>query len=144
MRLLVFTDGAASGNPGPAGIGVVITTEDGSPLLQCAEPIGEATNNVAEYRALLRAVELLRAWEGFVEQVTICSDSELLVRQLRGEYQVRAAHLQPLWEAVRTRLQSLGVPVTIEHIPRERNREADRLARWGARLSGMREPNAGL
>ncbi len=137
MRLVVFVDGAASGNPGPAGIGVVITTEDGVPLVQCAEPIGRATNNVAEYRALLRAVELLQHWDSPIEQITIHSDSQLLVRQLQGDYQVRAKHLAPLWEMVRRAIQQLGIPVRVEHVSREANRAADRLARLGARVAAQ-------
>ncbi|MCS6966724.1 MAG: ribonuclease HI family protein [Candidatus Kapabacteria bacterium] len=135
MKLVVFVDGAASGNPGPAGIGVVIATLDGIPLLQCAEPIGEATNNIAEYRALLRAIEFLRRWDKPIEHVTICSDSQLIVRQLRGQYRVQARPLVPLWEAVQKELRALGVPARIEHIPRESNREADRLARLGSRIA---------
>ena len=138
MRLHVFVDGAAAGNPGPAGIGVVITTEEGEPLIQCAEPIGQTTNNVAEYRALLRALDLLQEWEPRITEVTIHSDSQLLVRQLSGAYRVEAAHLVPLWEAVQQRLQKLGAAVRIEHVPRERNREADRLARLAARMAAAR------
>ncbi|GBD07166.1 14.7 kDa ribonuclease H-like protein [bacterium HR21] len=135
MKLVVSVDGAAAGNPGPAGIGVVIATEDGVPLIQCAEPIGQTTNNVAEYRALLRALDLLRHWERPITQVTIRSDSQLLVRQLSGEYRVTAAHLLPLWEAVQRGLRELAAPVHIEHVPRELNREADRLARLGAQMA---------
>ncbi len=137
MRLVVFIDGAASGNPGPAGIGIVITTESGIPLLQCAEPVGIATNNVAEYRAFLRAMELLQQWDSPVEQVTIYSDSQLLVRQLTGSYQVKAVHLAPLWRAARKAMASLGVPVHVEHVARKTNHQADRLARLGARIAAQ-------
>lgn len=135
MKLHVFVDGAAAGNPGPAGIGVVIVGDNGTPLLQCGEPIGTATNNVAEYYALLRALEVLPNLDVQVESVTICSDSQLLVQQLTGSYRVRAQHLLSLWEEARRRLRELQVPVRIEHIPREDNYEADRLARIGARMS---------
>lgn len=139
MRLIVFIDGAASGNPGPAGIGIVITTEAGTPVVQCGEPIGWATNNVAEYRALLRALEMLGQWESPLEEVTIRSDSQLLVQQLTGIYQVRAAHLAPLWKAAREAIAELGVPVRVEHVTREANRQADRLARLGARMAAQQE-----
>lgn len=135
MKLHVFIDGAAAGNPGPAGIGVVIVGDNGAPLLQCAESIGTATNNVAEYRALLRALEILPNLDVQLDSVTICSDSQLLVQQLTGSYRVRTQHLLSLWEEARRRLQELQVPVRIEHIPREANYEADRLARVGARMS---------
>lgn len=139
MKVVVFVDGAAAGNPGPAGIGVVIAEEGGAPLVQCAEPIGEATNNVAEYRALLRAIELLRSWDTRLEQVTIRSDSQLLVRQLAGQYRVQASHLMPLWEAVQQGLKQLGACVRIEHIRREENQQADRLARLGARMAAAQK-----
>ncbi len=137
MKLLVYVDGAALGNPGPAGIGVVITTEAGEPLVQCGEPIGSTTNNVAEYRALLRALELLQAWEQPLEAVTIRSDSQLLVRQLSGEYAVRLPHLQQLHAAAHAALGQLRAHVCIEHVEREQNRVADRLAKLGARLSAL-------
>jgi ribonuclease HI len=126
--LIVSCDGAARGNPGPAGIGVQITDADGRVLAELAEGLGETTNNVAEYTAAIRGLE--RAAELGASRVVLRSDSKLLIEQLGGNYRVRAAHLQDLHRAV----LDLGVAfqeLTFEHVPRERNREADRLANAG-------------
>ncbi|MBE3590083.1 MAG: ribonuclease HI family protein [Firmicutes bacterium] len=126
--LILHTDGAARGNPGPAGIGVLILDEHGRTLERIAEPIGETTNNVAEYRALLRG--LRRARELGAERVRVFSDSELMVRQLSGAYRVKQEHLRALHEEA-LRLARAFAAFDIVHVPRERNREADRLANEG-------------
>ncbi len=121
----VRTDGASRGNPGPAGIGVVVEVEGEFPPVEHCAYIGEATNNVAEYRALLLA--LAEAEKLSPSSLTVLSDSELLVRQLTGEYRVRSDLLKPLHEEVRRRLR--GFPGTrILHVGRGENRDADRLA----------------
>lgn len=117
-------DGASRGNPGPAGIGVLIEDEGGLRREHLAY-IGKATNNVAEYRALLLA--LRKAKRLRPQKVTVFSDSELLVRQLRGEYRVRSPKLQKLHRAVLSFLASFPF-FQIEHIGREQNRRADELA----------------
>ena len=122
--LTIYVDGASRGNPGPAGIGVLIEDEEGL----CREHlayIGEATNNVAEYRALLLALRKAKGLKP--REVTVFSDSELLVRQLRGEYRVKSPELQKLYRAVRSLLASFP-SFQIEHIGREQNRRADELA----------------
>ncbi len=123
--LILRTDGASRGNPGPAGIGVVIEAEGTDERLEFRAFIGETTNNVAEYRALLLA--LAEAGKLAPAAVTVKSDSELLVRQLNGVYKVKAEQLKPLFlEAVR-RLR--GFPsARILHVGREENRAADFLA----------------
>ncbi len=123
--LILRTDGASRGNPGPAGIGVVIEAEGTDERLEFRAFIGETTNNVAEYRALLLA--LAEAGKLAPAAVTVKSDSELLVRQLNGVYKVKAEQLKPLFlEAVR-RLR--GFPsARILHVGREENRAADSLA----------------
>lgn len=126
--LVLHTDGAARGNPGPAGIGVVIVGEDGRTLERIAEPIGATTNNVAEYTALLRG--LRRAKELGADRVRVFSDSELMVRQLLGVYRVKQEHLRPLYDEA-LRLARSFAAFDIVHVPRERNRDADRLANEG-------------
>jgi ribonuclease HI len=122
----VRVDGASRGNPGPAGIGAVVEFADGRPPVELCEYIGETTNNVAEYRALLLALEeaRLQAPEG---ALTVYSDSELLVRQLNGAYKVKAEHLRPLYLEASRRLRAFP-GVRILHVGREENRKADLLA----------------
>lgn len=127
-ELRLQTDGAARGNPGPAGIGVVIRDDGDGVVERLAESIGEATNNVAEYRALLRGLE--RASHLGAARVRVQSDSELMVRQMRGQYRVKEPHLRQL-HARATRLAASFSQFVIEYVPRERNREADRLANAG-------------
>lgn len=134
MELHLETDGAARGNPGPAGIGIVIRDGKDGVIERIAESIGEATNNVAEYTALLRGLE--RARRLGATRVRVQSDSELMVRQMQGQYRVKEPHLRRL-HAEATRLAASFGSFVIEHVPRERNREADRLANDGidARLN---------
>ena len=119
------TDGASRGNPGPAGIGVVLEADGGSARLEFHEYIGETTNNVAEYRALLRG--LSEAEKIAPASLTVKCDSELLVRQLNGEYKVKAAHLKPLFLDALRRLRSFPA-ARILHVGREENAAADLLA----------------
>ncbi|MDK2882431.1 MAG: hypothetical protein PWQ41_98 [Bacillota bacterium] len=127
MKLILHTDGAARGNPGPAGIGIVIRAEDGTTLAELGEYIGEATNNVAEYRALMRALE--EAWRLGADSVEILADSELLVRQINGEYRVRHPNLVPLYAEVIEKLKGFS-SFSIVHVPRKENARADALANW--------------
>ncbi len=123
--VVVHIDGASRGNPGPAAYGVVMESAEGSPLAAFAKALGETTNNVAEYRALLAALEYALAHD--YARVRVLTDSELLARQMAGLYKVKSPDLRPLYEQARRlsgRFKSFG----IEHVPRERNREADRLA----------------
>ena len=125
QELLVWTDGGARGNPGPAGIGAVVTRPDGTVLAEVAEGIGWATNNVAEYRAVIAGLERARALGA--RRVRVRADSLLLVQQLRGVWKVKNAGLQPLWERA-ARLARGFDRVVFEHVPRGRNRAADALA----------------
>jgi ribonuclease HI len=122
---VLSTDGAARGNPGPAGIGAKLETPDGKVLAEVSEYLGEATNNVAEYRALIAGLE--RALEHGVQRLTVRADSELVVKQLRGEYRVRDEKLKPLYELARRLIASFA-RVELRHVRREFNAEADRLA----------------
>ncbi len=130
---VIYSDGASSGNPGPAGIGVVVIIDGRKTTL--SEPIGDATNNVAEYTALLRGLEVA-ARDG-AEKVRVYLDSELLVRQLNGVYRVKNPGLIPLYRKVLDTLARFK-SCRIEHIPREENREADSLAKQAVRRSLVR------
>lgn len=123
--LIIYVDGASRGNPGPAGVGVLLQGTDGVFRRELFEYIGEATNNVAEYRALLLALRKARALG--VKAVTVFSDSELLVKQLKGEYRVRDPKLLALRQKVLTYLSSIP-SFRIEHVTRELNQKADELA----------------
>ncbi len=128
LAVVVACDGAARGNPGPAGVGVVIVALDGRVLDRIAEGIGETTNNVAEYTAALTG--LRRAADLGAADVLLRSDSHLLIEQLAGRYRVKAEHLKPLHAGVIAQARRFR-RVRYEHVPRERNREADRLANEG-------------
>jgi ribonuclease HI len=132
VRFRAFIDGAARGNPGPAGAGVYVEPERDRPALEFYEPLGNATNNVAEYRALLLALE--RAEENGADDVEIRSDSKLLVEQMRGNFRMRAEHLKPLLAESVLRAKRFR-SFAITHIPRENNTRADRLANLGADAS---------
>lgn len=123
MRATLHTDGGARGNPGPAGIGYVLVL-DGGELLEEGAYIGEATNNQAEYTALLRGME--RAYTEKVDHLVCYLDSELLVRQLTGRYRVKDAKLKPLFVQAQE-LRRRFVSVEFHHIVREKNKHADRL-----------------
>lgn len=123
--IVAYVDGGARGNPGPAGYGVRIEQADGTLLSELSEMIGIATNNVAEYQGLIAALNY--AVQHGCGHVRIRSDSELLVRQMRGEYRVRNAALKSLHGKALT-LASRLHSVSYEHVPRSENAEADRLA----------------
>jgi ribonuclease HI len=120
-----YIDGGSRGNPGPAGYGVQIVDGEGQVVAELHRALDHATNNVAEYQGLLAA--LAWALDQGITALHIRSDSELLVRQLKGEYRVKNPGLQPLYQEARARVARLG-KVTFEHVRRELNREADRLA----------------
>jgi len=124
-RLVIFTDGAAAPNPGPAAIGAIIKDEQGKLLARISQRIGRATNNQAEYRAIIAALE--KAVSLGAKHVEVNSDSELVVKQINGKYRVKKATLKPLYQEVK-RLQGLLESFAITHIPRQQNREADKLA----------------
>ena len=125
---LLAVDGAARGNPGPAGCGAVIYDSSGAVVHELSKYLGRATNNVAEYEGLLMGLEaLLRLRK---KRIRVQSDSQLLVRQLNGEYRVRDEKLKPLFERAVRLLRQFDA-YRIVHVPREMNRLADRLANKG-------------
>jgi ribonuclease HI len=123
--IVAYIDGGARGNPGPAGYGVRIEHPDGTPIEEFGEAIGIATNNVAEYRGLVAALEWARR-HGHT-QVHVRSDSLLLVQQMLGHYKVKHPGLQPLYAKARLLAHEIG-RVTFEHVGRAKNTDADRLA----------------
>ena len=125
MRILIYTDGAARGNPGPAGAGAILRDADGMVLAEIAEPLGHATNNVAEWTAVLLALEEARRLGA--TQVDLRMDSQLVARQISGIYRVKHPDLKPIHAAVMDLLGTLD-GYTVGHVPRERNKEADRLS----------------
>ena len=123
--LVAYIDGGARGNPGPAGFGVRIEQLDGTLVEEFSEAIGHATNNVAEYRGLLAALDWAKA-HGYRE-IHVRSDSLLLVQQMLGNYKVKNAGLQPLHAKARLLAREIG-RVTFQHVGRSLNAHADRLA----------------
>jgi ribonuclease HI len=123
-RVIVNVDGGARGNPGPAAIAAVISTPEGQVIEQRGERIGTATNNVAEYRALLLGLE--RARELGAREVELVGDSELVVRQVNGEYKVKHTDLKPLRDRVADALEHFD-DWSIRHVRREDNAAADEL-----------------
>jgi ribonuclease HI len=124
VKAKLSTDGGARGNPGPAAYGFVLETEDGTVLAAEGEAIGVATNNVAEYRALVAGLE--RAAELGVDEIEVVSDSELLVKQMRGEYKVKNEALRTLSLEAARLARGIG-NVTYKAVRREHNELADRL-----------------
>ena len=127
-KVTVFTDGGARGNPGPAGIGVQILDEKNEVLGELSEYIGEATNNVAEYTAVQRALEHMITLfpDSKALQVDFKLDSQLVERQLKGEYKVKEENLQTYFDAIKL-CENEFASVTYTHVMREDNKEADRL-----------------
>jgi ribonuclease HI len=124
VKLVINVDGGARGNPGPAAIGVVVSNADGQVIDELAEPIGRATNNVAEYRALLRGIEWARGLGA--DELEIIGDSELVARQLSGAYKVKHPSMKPLHQEALAALRAFD-RWSIRTVPREQNARADAL-----------------
>ena len=126
LRLLIYTDGAARGNPGPAGAGAILRdAADGTVLAEIAEPLGHATNNVAEWTAVHLALEEARRLGA--THVDMRMDSELVARQISGIYRVKHPDLKPIHAAVMALLRAFE-GYTVGHVPRALNKDADRLS----------------
>jgi ribonuclease HI len=124
VKARLFTDGGARGNPGPAAYGFVLESEDGTVLAAEGEAIGTATNNVAEYSGLIAGLE--KAIELHVPQVEVVSDSELMVKQMRGEYRVKNEALRELYDEATALARRVG-NVEYRHVKRAHNELADKL-----------------
>ncbi|MEM6756693.1 MAG: ribonuclease HI family protein [Planctomycetota bacterium] len=124
-EVVIHVDGGARGNPGPAGAGVVISDPDGTPLHEAGYWLGRCTNNVAEYSGLLKALEVATTMNA--QKVAVRSDSQLMVKQLLGEYRVKSADLKPLYQKASALLSAFPAS-TITHVYRDKNKRADQLA----------------
>ena len=129
MTLQAFTDGASRGNPGDAGIGVIVKDEHGKVLLSLSGYIGKTTNNVAEYTALRALLKQVKKFP--CTTLVVHSDSELMVRQMQGEYRVRDPAMKREHTKVRALIASLPCTVQFRHVPRGQNADADLLANAG-------------
>jgi probable phosphoglycerate mutase len=126
--ITAYFDGGARGNPGPAGYGVFIVDDEGKPIAELSGALGNATNNVAEYNGLIAALEW--AAERGLTELHVRGDSQLLIEQMRGNYKVKNEGLKPLYLKARMLVMQIG-NVSFEHVPRERNKDADRLSNAG-------------
>ncbi len=124
MKVRVFTDGGARGNPGIAGYGIYVENDKGEQLHKESRFLGIKTNNEAEYLGLIAALEWVK--ENNIEEAEINSDSQLIVRQMKGLYKVKAEHLKKLWE--KSQELCRGKQILFKEIPRENNKKADMLA----------------
>jgi ribonuclease HI len=134
---VAFTDGGSRGNPGPSGYGVVVQGTDGVVLAELSEFLGLRTNNVAEYSGMLAALEY--ALTNGLKRLRVVSDSELMVKQMKGQYRVQSPELRPLYEEAKRRAAKLD-GFQIEHVLRGKNKKADELANQ-AMDRGMRRPS---
>jgi len=125
VRTRLFTDGAARGNPGPAGAGAVIISPEGHVVAKVGKYLGETTNNVAEYTGLILGLKRAKAMG--LRELEVLADSELVVKQLTGEYQVKADHLRPLHDEARALMKGFDV-IDLRYIPREENEAADEMS----------------
>ena len=133
-KIEIYVDGGSRGNPGPSGVGVLVLDAGGKRLKEISKYIGEATNNIAEYNALLYGLEealILKA-----DEIVVNLDSELVAKQLTGDYRVKDAGLKPLFERAMNMLKSFK-SFEIRHIEREKNKEADKLVNRAINLAGL-------
>jgi len=133
-RIKIYVDGGSRGNPGPSGVGVVILDAGGKKLKEISKYIGKTTNNIAEYSALLYGLEealILR-----IDEIVVNLDSELVAKQLAGDYRVKDPELKPLFERAMNMLKSFK-SFEIRHIEREKNKEADKLVNRAINLAGL-------
>ncbi len=131
MRLEIFTDGACSGNPGPAAIGVVIKNQNQT-IKEISRSIGQATNNIAEYTALIEGLKAAVSLKA--DEVSVTTDSELMYKQIMGSYKVKHENIKPLFDQVKNLVQSFK-QVEFKHVLRDKNQEADKLASLGLKTS---------
>lgn len=133
-KLILYIDGASRGNPGPAGIGVVIMTSRRKKVQEIYRYLGETTNNIAEYQALINGLE--EAARLGPDEVVIHMDSELVVKQMNGEYRVKDAGMKELFDRALILLKKFKA-FEIRHIDREKNKDADKLANKAINLAGL-------
>ncbi|HEV2340087.1 MAG TPA: ribonuclease HI family protein [Patescibacteria group bacterium] len=127
MIIHIFTDGGSRGNPGPAASGIYVVSEDGKELAKFGIQLGITTNNVAEYTAVIEAMQWLLLHQQHITAIQFFMDSKLVCNQMNGVFQVKHPNMIPLFAKAKQLEQQLGIPVTYSHIPREKNKEADRM-----------------
>jgi len=125
--LKIYTDGGSRGNPGPGAIGIVIKNKNGQIVFQAGKTIGRATNNQAEYRALITALEWLKKNASDVKRLDFLLDSKLVVFQMRGKYKIKSPKIRPLWQQAKNLEFCLGAKINYHLIPRSLNYEPDLL-----------------
>ncbi len=130
MNLAVYTDGGSRGNPGISGFGVAIYNGDGQVIHKISKFIGIKTNNEAEYYAMIEALYWIKENKktNDISKVDIYSDSQLLVRQILGKYQVKASHIKPLHQSIKLLLEEIDLSISFHEVLREKNKLADELA----------------
>lgn len=133
-KLFLYTDGGSRGNPGPAGIGVVILDDKKKKIKEISRYIGEATNNIAEYNALVSGLE--ESVNMGAREIIVYMDSELITRQLSGEYRVKDADIKPLFEKALGILKNFS-SFEIKHVDRSKNKDADKLVNKAINLSSL-------
>lgn len=126
-EMFVYTDGAVSGNPGMGGIGCVVLDKYGMEIASANQNIGIATNNIAEYKAILLAIDVLKDMKAENKKINFFADSELMVKQIKCEYKISNAELKKLWQEFFVKIKDFN-NFKISHIPREQNKLADNLA----------------
>jgi ribonuclease HI len=139
--IIVYTDGGARGNPGPAGIGIYITDSEGKVLKEVSESLGNGTNNFAEYQAVMVALQTLKQMYGKETKemrFDVRLDSELVTKQLNSEYQIKEPGLVPQFIEIHNMRVASFPNVSFTHVPREKNTEADRLANEAMDRAGQR------
>lgn len=127
MNIIIYTDGASRGNPGPAAWGFLVSDASGQTLYQEGQTIGIATNNLAEYTAVLKALTYVKDHLPGSHQIEVVTDSLLIAQQLSGQYKVKSSSLRTLFDAIKSLEYELGI-VSYRHVPRSANQRADRLA----------------
>ena len=129
MRITAFTDGASRGNPGEAAIGIILKDDAGTTVMTHGKYLGTATNNIAEYTALLECVRLVKNSGSFqCSELIVRTDSELMARQMNGQYKVKDAGMKRMYDQVKQELSTAPFRFSIGHVPRALNKEADALA----------------
>jgi len=129
VTIIAYTDGASRGNPGESGIGIILKDEIGNTIASHSSYIGKATNNIAEYMALAACLTIVQKME--CKNLVVHSDSELMVRQMNGQYKVKDEGLKRHFQRIQRMLTSSPFHFTIKHVPRDKNQEADQLANRG-------------
>lgn len=141
-KIIINTDGGSRGNPGPGAIGIVFSDANGEPIHSHKECIGESTNNEAEYSAILKALKILIKSKWFGEnnngdgEVECRLDSQLVVKQINGEYKIKQPHIQEFINAIKEVMTEFNLHISFIHIPREQNKLADKLVNEALDESG--------